>query len=203
MKILIDNGHGVNTPGKRSVDGKLREGRLARIIARAIVEDMQRRGYDASLLTPEDEDIPLRERVARVNQWCDKLGKRNVCVVSIHHDAMGDGKKWDDANGWSCRCSIGKGASRVSDRSQMLAQCLFEAAGQTCMRKMLRQYPDKPYWVQNLAICRNTKCAAVLTENFFMTNLLDYQFLMTDFGQQRVIDSHVRALIKYVDLCEG
>lgn len=25
MKILIDNGHGENTPGKRSPDGKLRE----------------------------------------------------------------------------------------------------------------------------------------------------------------------------------
>lgn len=25
MKILLDNGHGENTPGKRSPDGKLRE----------------------------------------------------------------------------------------------------------------------------------------------------------------------------------
>ena len=201
MKILIDNGHGVNTSGKRSVDGKLREGRLARIIARAIVEDMQRRGYDASLLTPEDEDIPLRERVARVNQWCDKLGKRNVCVVSIHHDAMGDGKKWDKANGWSCRCSIGKNAQKVSVLSQLLADCLFEAAGQIG-RRMLRQYPDKSFWVQNLAICRDTKCAAVLTENFFMTSQSDLAFLQSKEGTQKIVDAHVRALIKYVDICE-
>ena len=26
MKVLIDNGHGENTPGKRSPDGRLREG---------------------------------------------------------------------------------------------------------------------------------------------------------------------------------
>lgn len=25
MKVLIDNGHGENTPGKRSPDGRLRE----------------------------------------------------------------------------------------------------------------------------------------------------------------------------------
>lgn len=202
MKILIDNGHGINTPGKRSVDGTLREGVKAREIARATVADLQRRGYDASLLTPEDGDVQLRERVSRANQWCDKLGKRNVCVVSIHHDAMGDGKKWDKANGWSCRCSIGKGASRVSDRSQMLAQCLFEAAGQIG-RRVLRQYPDKPYWVQNLAICRDTKCAAVLTENFFMTNQPELAFLQSKEGTQKIVDAHVRALIKYVDLCEG
>ena len=30
MKILIDNGHGENTPGKRSPDGKLREYLYAR-----------------------------------------------------------------------------------------------------------------------------------------------------------------------------
>lgn len=201
MKILIDNGHGINTPGKRSVDGTLREGVKAREIARAIVADLQRRGYDASLLTPEDGDVQLRERVSRANQWCDKLGKRNVCVVSIHHDAMGDGKKWDKANGWSCRCSIGKNAQKVSVLSQLLADCLFEAAGQIG-RRMLRQYPDKSFWVQNLAICRDTKCAAVLTENFFMTSQSDLAFLQSKEGTQKIIDAHVRALIKYVDICE-
>ena len=201
MKILIDNGHGINTPGKRSVDGTLREGVKAREIARAIVADLQRRGYDASLLTPEDGDVQLRERVSRANQWCDKLGKRNVCVVSIHHDAMGEGKKWNDSNGWSCRCSIGKNAQKVSVLSQLLADCLFEAAGQIG-RRMLRQYPDKSFWVQNLAICRDTKCAAVLTENFFMTSQSDLAFLQSKEGTQKIIDAHVRALIKYVDICE-
>lgn len=201
MKILIDNGHGINTPGKRSVDGTLREGVKAREIARAIVEDLQRRGYDASLLTPEDGDVQLRERVSRANQWCDKLGKRNVCVVSIHHDAMGDGKEWNDSNGWSCRCSIGKNAQKVSVLSKLLADCLFEAAGQIG-RRMLRQYPDKSFWVQNLAICRDTKCAAVLTENFFMTSQSDLAFLQSKEGTQKIIDAHVRALIKYVDICE-
>ena len=37
MKILIDNGHGCNTPGKRSPDGRFREYAWVREIARAIV----------------------------------------------------------------------------------------------------------------------------------------------------------------------
>ena len=28
MKVLIDNGHGSDTPGKRSPNGRLRDGRL-------------------------------------------------------------------------------------------------------------------------------------------------------------------------------
>lgn len=52
MKILIDNGHGVETPGKRSPDGRFREYQYNRLIARAIVEHLQLRGYDASLVVP-------------------------------------------------------------------------------------------------------------------------------------------------------
>ena len=44
MKILIDNGHGENTPGKRSPDGRFREYKYNREIARAVVEHLQLRG---------------------------------------------------------------------------------------------------------------------------------------------------------------
>ena len=37
MKILIDNGHGCNTPGKRSPDGRFREYAYTRYIAKAVV----------------------------------------------------------------------------------------------------------------------------------------------------------------------
>lgn len=38
MKILIDNGHDVNTPGKRSPDGRFREYKYNREIAAAVVK---------------------------------------------------------------------------------------------------------------------------------------------------------------------
>lgn len=68
MKILIDNGHGENTPGKRSPDGRFREYMYNREIARAVVEHLQLRGYDAELVVPENEDISLKERVNRANK---------------------------------------------------------------------------------------------------------------------------------------
>lgn len=70
MKILIDNGHGLNTPGKRSPDGTFPEASYNREIAKRIVADLTDRGYDAQLLVPEDQDIPLSERVKRVNEIC-------------------------------------------------------------------------------------------------------------------------------------
>lgn len=46
MKILIDNGHGLNILGKRSPDGTLIEAAYTREIGR-IVSYLTDRGYDA------------------------------------------------------------------------------------------------------------------------------------------------------------
>ena len=73
-QILIDNGHGINTAGKRSPDGLVREGVINRIIARAVVEHLVLRGYDAKLLVPEDRDVSLKERVARANRLTCRIG---------------------------------------------------------------------------------------------------------------------------------
>ena len=80
MKILIDNGHGLMTAGKRSPDGLFREAFYNREIARKVVADLLDRNLDAELLVPEDDDIPLAERVRRINAHCLALGKKNVIV---------------------------------------------------------------------------------------------------------------------------
>ena len=62
MKILIDNGHGIQTKGKRSPDGQLLEYAYTRELARQIVAALKARGYDSELLVPKDDDIPLSKR---------------------------------------------------------------------------------------------------------------------------------------------
>ena len=99
MKILIDNGHGLNTPGKRSPDGTLIEATYNREISKRIVADLKDKGYDAELLVPEDHDISLSERVRRTNAHCQALGKSNVILVSIHVNAAGNGTQWTNATG--------------------------------------------------------------------------------------------------------
>ena len=84
MKILIDNGHGHNTSGKRSPDGKFREYAYNREIAKRIVADLIDRGHDAELIVPEDNDISLEERVRRANKICLASDPSCVILVSIH-----------------------------------------------------------------------------------------------------------------------
>ena len=121
-KILIDNGHGENTKGKRSPDGKFLEYKFAREIADDIVRELKKLGYEAERIVKENIDVSLTERARRVNEICGKYGTSNVILVSIHCNAAGDGSKWMTATGWSAYTSKGE------TKADYLATCLYDAA---------------------------------------------------------------------------
>ena len=185
MLILLDPAHGHNTPGKRSPDGKLLEYAYTRDLARQIVATLKSRGYDSELLVPEDDDIPLSERVRRTNAHCQALGKSNVILISLHLNAAGDGTKWMNATGWSCYTCKGQ---TESDR---LADCLYKTAEQILKNQVIRTdyaRDGDPDWEENFYILRHTLCPAVLVEQFFMDNKKDLAYLISDEGKRNLID---------------
>lgn len=93
MKILLNKGLGIETPGKRNPDGLFLEYEYNRIIASRVTTNLLGCGYDAQLIVPETSDVPLAERCRRVNAICDELGSANVILISINVNAAGsDGK---------------------------------------------------------------------------------------------------------------
>lgn len=192
MKILIDNGHGYNTAGKCSPDGTLREYKYSREIAAALCDQLKAKGYDAERIVTEAYDVSLRERTRRVNAICRKLGNENVLVVSIHCDAKGSDGAWHSAQGWSAHVSL-----NASQRSKRLASCLAEAARSAGI-KVRQPKPGQDYWPQNLAICRDTNCAAVLTENLFQDNRDDVKYLLSDAGRAAIVQLHIAGILKYI-----
>lgn len=192
MKILIDNGHGEETPGKRSPDGKLREYAYAREIASMVYDELYNRDYDVELLVPETKDIPLSTRCKRANQFCKELGNKNVLLVSIHCNAAGNGSDWMGARGWSVFVS-----TNASQNSKLLANCLYDAAEKENL-KLRVERPGQKYWQQSLAICRDTNCPAVLTENLFQDNKDDVEFLLSKEGKSAIANLHVAGIIKYI-----
>ena len=194
MKILIDNGHGRETPGKRSPDGRLLEYAYTRGIARRIVSALTAQAYDAELLVPEQEDISLQERCRRVNDWCRRLGKDNVILVSIHINAAGLGDRWMNARGW---CAY---TTRGNTRADRLATCLYAAAARHLPGMRLRtDYTDgDPDLEKNFYLLLHTAAPAVLSESLFMDNQADCDFLMTPEGQQSLVDLHVTDITAYL-----
>ena len=195
MKIFIDNGHGLMTAGKRSPDGQFREPFYNREIARRVVSDLRDRGLDAELLVPEDDDISLSERVRRINAACFLLGKQNVILVSIHVNAAGNGSKWLNATGWSVYTCKGQTAS------DKLAECLCQAAIKNFPGRRIRtDMSDCDMdWEEGFYILRKSLCPAVLTENFFMDNHSDLEYLQSRDGKQAVVDTHIEGIIEYLE----
>ncbi|MCM1293010.1 MAG: N-acetylmuramoyl-L-alanine amidase [Bacteroides sp.] len=193
MVILIDNGHGENTQGKRSPDGRLREYAWAREIAGRIVKTLTARGYDARLITPEATDVALGTRVARVNAICRQVGAKNALLISVHINAAGNGNSWRTASGWS-----GWVAPNASTASKRLASLLYDQAKARQLQGN-RAVPAGQYWTGNFAIVRDTVCPAVLTENLFMDNATEVNYLLSEVGKAEITDLHVDAIINYIN----
>lgn len=195
MKILIDNGHGENTAGKRSPDGRLREYRYCREIAAEVIRQLKSQGYDAEQIVTENADISLGERCNRVNAWCDRLGSKNVCVVSIHNNAAGSGAAWMTARGWEAWTSKGQ------TQGDRLADCLYDAAqkylpaGTKIRTDMTDGDRDKE---SNFTILYRSKCPACLTENLFQDNREDVDFLLSERGRAAIVRLHVEGIKAYV-----
>lgn len=198
MKILIDNGHGIDTPGKRSPDGEFREYRYNREIASALVAGLREKGFDASLLVTEDVDISLRERVRRVNRVCDEAGCENVILISIHCNAAPpDDGQWHRARGWSAYTTKGE------TESDKLAECLYIAAEDIFKKNGLKvlKYgtdPGQKDWEENYCILKNTRCPAVLTENFFMDNKEDIKYMTSAEGRKSIVQAHIEGIEMYL-----
>ena len=174
MKILLDPGHGLNTPGKRSPDGTFLEAAYNREIAQLTLAKRQANGH------------------------CTALGKTNVILISIHVNAAGNGTQWMNATGWSCYTCKGQ------TQSDTLANCLYQAATKNFPGKRIRtDYSDKdPDWEENFYLLRKTLCPAVLSENYFMDNKSDLEYLQSRAGKQAVIDTHVEGITEYLNLIQ-
>lgn len=193
MILIIDNGHGADTKGKRSPDGRLLEYKWARDVAALIAARAKEQSITAVILTPEETDVPLRERTRRANEICRQHGAHNCILLSVHINAAGADGKWHDASGWS-----GWVAPNASARSKRLAALLYAQAEERGL-KGNRSVPPERYWTGNFAIVRDTLCPAVLTENLFQDNRQEVDFLLSDKGKQEIAELHVAAVIDFIN----
>lgn len=188
MKILIDNGHGSNTAGKRSPDGRLMEYAYTREIAERLVCELRKRGLDAERIVREEVDVPLTERCKRVNEY----KASEAILVSIHCNAAGDGSAWMNARGWEAWTSVGK------TKADKLATCLYDAAGRAGFKLRKDESDGDPDKEGYLYILKHTKCPAVLTENLFQDNKEDVDYLLSEEGKKVIVELHVQGICEYL-----
>lgn len=193
MKVfLLDNGHGKETPGKRSPvwpDGsQLFEWSFNRDMVSRIKEKAIRSGLLVVDLVPETEDVSLEERVRRANKWHDVTNGRAV-LISVHANAGG-------GTGFEVY------TSRGTTKADRIATVIFNGikAAFPGMKMRADESDGDPDKEAGFYILKNTRCPAVLVENLFMDNYADCRFLFQEDFKNRLADTYVEAMQKINEL---
>lgn len=191
--IIIDNGHGYDTPGKRSPEwsdgSQLLEYEFNRDVAARIVRKLSEAGIAFKLLVPEVFDVSLSERCERANRIYEG-SEGGAVLFSIHANAGG-------GSGWECYTTKGE---TESDR---IATILCEEARKEFSSDGFRvrfDYSDgDPDKESDFYILKHTKCPAVLSENFFYDNEKECKLMMNEEFQRRIARMHVKTIKKILE----
>ncbi len=193
MLVLLDNGHGglINanpqTAGRRSHKlpngARLFEGEFNRAIVNGIIQELTFLNIPYVNVCPEIRDVTLQTRVKRANAY---RRVKNVFFISIHSNAGG-------GRGSEFFTSVGR--TKSDPIANIFAQ---EFVSEFPDRRLRTDLSDGMLGKEkNFYVLRKTAMPAVLTENFFFDNREEVKsILMTREGRQKVIDFHVKAIVR-------
>jgi len=195
---LLDPGHGgiidgvYQTAGKRSPkfpDGSvLYEGEFNRDVVGRIIKLCQDNNIDCINLVDTEEDLSLRHRVRKANMFHKE--NRNSIYVSVHANAFGNGKTFNNARGI---CTFHHYRSNSGKRlAESLQRWLADLT--TFQDRGVRSNDS---WA-NFYVLRKTHMPAVLSENGFMTNYDDAIALTDPDVRQSIADAHF-AMIQEIE----
>ncbi|RNC96258.1 N-acetylmuramoyl-L-alanine amidase family protein [Lysinibacillus halotolerans] len=164
FKIALDDGHGMETAGKRTPkfnDGTfMHENEFNRAVVNYLNTELKRCGFITLLTAPTDEDIPLATRVSIANK------NKVDAFVSVHANAFTG--SWNEANG----VEVFVGKSELAKKlGKAVHKFLLQGTKQTD-----RGVKDGTH----LYVIRKTDAPAILTECAFMDNKVEAELLRTD-----------------------
>lgn len=199
--VFADDGHGANTPGKRTpfipeLKREIRENEFNKAVVKRMKPHFERAGVIFIEVAPTDEDTPLKARTDYANkvykEYCAKYGKENVVAVylSIHYNAF-DGKfdgEGKDPEGLSVHIYPG---SKLGKR---LAECVIKYLKQGTAQKV------RGIIENNFHVLRETVMPAILSENGFMDNKREALLMLVPQFQEEVAVEHVKGTLEYMGL---
>ena len=193
--IILDDGHGDKTLGKRTPifpDGTfMHENDFNSAVVALTYKKLKRiPNVDVAFTAEENYDIPLPVRVRRANQaWQEHqnyFGKENSkCIlISVHANAYGDGKTFNNAKGVSTFCCSSPPAER------RLAETIHKhlKGGTTQIDRGVQEI------CFDILRGNMTSC---LVECAFMTNLEEANLLKQEDFRQECADEITEGILEY------
>lgn len=193
--IAIDNGHGHNTPGKRTPVLKtgpragtiMHEWEFNRAVALKLSEHLKRCGFNTMLVSNTSDDTPLATRAQRAID-----GNANM-FVSIHANAGGN-------SGWYTTSPLGVEVLYHSHNEGNTIR--FAGIMESELRNGTRGIfnTTRSAKVSNWALLgsfASKKIPAIITENGFMDSEYDAPYLVHDLYRETIAIAHAKAICKY------
>jgi N-acetylmuramoyl-L-alanine amidase len=191
--VVLDAGHGLDTPGKRTPlfdDGSfMKENEFNRSVVRKIDSMLEKNeNIDVIFTVTEKRDVSLDERVRRANDAFAKFKNiyDDIVLVSIHSNAYGDGSVFNGANGTSSHYY----PANIEDKS-------FASVIHKNLTKETSPSSDRGIIGSDFQIIRESKMKAVLCENLFMTNFENAKLLRNDEFRDKTAKGIVDGLLEY------
>lgn len=184
MKIMLDAGHGNNTPGKRTPDDSMREFHFNGVVANYVRDTLLKyEGVTVDFAHDPSGNIDIA-LLARTNTANSK--KSNV-YVSIHANAYGT--SWNDANG--IETFVHPNADNISiNLAKLIQDKLIKITG-------LRNRGVKR---ADFHVLRETNMPSVLVECGFMTNRNEATLLKSDDYRRKCAKAIADALVEFYNL---
>lgn len=191
MIVLLDNGHGglINgeyvTPGKRKdwgEHGVIYEGEFNRAIVNGIIEKLTFLKINYVNIAPEYRDVRLETRVNRANKY-----PTDQCFyLSVHSNAGG---------GHGSEFFTSPGVTKSDAMATIFGE---EYKKEFPDRRLRTDFSDGDLDKESsFYVLTKTWMPAILTENFFMDNLEEFQnILNTKSGRKQIINYHLNAILR-------
>ncbi|UOQ95550.1 N-acetylmuramoyl-L-alanine amidase [Halobacillus shinanisalinarum] len=184
--IALDDGHGLETPGKRtpyidSLGRSIKENEFNRAVVSFLEEELQRSGFDTLLVAPTDDDTSLSARTTRAND------AGADAYISVHYNAF-DGS-FDGSNPSGIELYVYPG--HLNREAGLLANS---------MAKHLREGTPQDFRgvkEANFHVLRETAMIAVLTENGFMDHPDEALLMIDPEFQREVAIEHAKGICDY------
>jgi N-acetylmuramoyl-L-alanine amidase len=181
VKIMLDGGHDINTPGKRALDGSMREFEFNRAVTEKVYWELETyEGVEPYLSHDLHDGIDQT-----LQQRTDLANKLNVdCFVSIHANAGAITARGIETFIYP----------KADVKTRQLANAIH--SGLIDSTKMI----NRGVKTADFHVLRETKMAAVLAECGFMTNNEDLAFLKSDNYRTKCAEGIVSGLVQYYGL---
>lgn len=192
--VILDPAHGMETPGKRSPDGRHRECTWSRERIKNIAALLRASGFRCELSVSNEKEPGLTARSAFAQNLKVEPGQIKL-MLPIHNNAAGDGSRWMGARGielWT-----GAGVD-ISDKAADIAFQVFKKRFVNPLFRMNINKDNERDKEGNLAMCKIPGVYTLFFEYLFQDNKEDVALLADPVENKRFED----AVVDIVEMLE-